>query len=155
MLTQFLSEQFDRMNGTAYKHRLGRRLSNTLTCVKGTYDFSKLGGAVGSVSLLDDDGMAIKIPTGSLVLNAFIFVPTALTSGGSATIALNIESAGDLLAATAVASYSAAAKLQGIPDFGTLSDAVLTTAERTLQATIATAALLTGKFEAFVFYVIT
>lgn len=155
MLVAATSDILNRMNGSAYKNNLGRLISNNLSCVRGTYDFSKVGGAVGSFNLLDEDGVAVKIPANALVLNAFAVVKTAATSGGSATVALTLESAGDLLAATAVASFSAAAKLQGIPDFGTIADSVLTTAERTLIATVAVAALTAGKVEAFVFYVLT
>lgn len=156
MLTNEQREIFNRFsdNGTAEKYKLGNLLSSTLSCVVGEYDFSKQGGAVGSFNLKDKDGVDVKIPANALILNAFAVVRTAATSGGSATIALKAESAGDLLAATAVASFSAAAKIQGVPDFGTLGDSVLTTAERTLQATVAVAALTAGKINAFVFYVV-
>ena len=155
MLSQELAEQLTHMNGTAYKYNKGRLISNSMSCVKGVYDFSKVGGAIGSFNLVDDDGNPVVIPSGALILNAFAFVYTAATSGGSATIALTAESAGDLLAATAVASFSASAKLQGVPDFGTLADSVLTTAARNLQATVAVAALTAGKVEVYVFYVLT
>lgn len=145
---------FNRLDGVAYKNFLGNKLSESLGCLVGTYDFSKQGGAVGSFSLKDPDGLTVKLPSGALVLSAIAVVRTAATSGGSATIALTLESAGDLLAATAVASFSAAAKLQGIPDFGTLADSVLTTAERTLTATVAVAALTAGKVDVYVFYVL-
>lgn len=150
-----LAEQLTRMNGTAYKYNLGRLISNSMACVKGIYDFTKVGGAIGTFNLVDDDGAAVVIPSGALILNSFTFVKVAATSGGSATIALNSEGAGDLLAAAAVAGFTLSAKLQGIPDFGTLADSVLTTAARNLQATVATAALTAGKLEVYVFYVLT
>lgn len=153
-LTATEQDLLNRMNGTAYTQKLGAKLSQSLGCVVGTYDFSKQGGAVGSFSLKDKDGNSVKLPSGSLILNAFAVVRTALTSGGLATIALTSEGAADLLAATAVASFSSAAKLQGVPDFGTLADSVLTTAERTLTATVAVAALIAGKFDVYVFYVL-
>lgn len=154
MLSNTLRELFNRFtdNGTAYKYKFGDLLSNNLGMVVGTYDFSKQGGAVGSFSLKDRDGNPVKLPTGALILNAFAVVRTAVTSGGSATIALTAESAADLLAATAISSFSAAAKLQGVPDFGTLADSVATTAERTLTATVAVAALTAGKFDVYCFY---
>lgn len=156
MLTNALRQIFNKFSddGTAYKYQLGNLLSNKLGCVVGTYDFSKQGGAVGSFSLKDKDGKTVKLPSNALVLNAFAVVRTAVISGGSATIALTLESAADMLAATAISSFSAAAKVQGIPDFGTLADSVLTTAERTLTATVATAALTAGKFDVYVFYVL-
>lgn len=153
-LTATQKDTLNRMNGIAYKEGLGNKISESLGCVVGTYDFSTQGGAIGTLSLKDSTGNVVKLPANALIVNAFTVVRTALTSGGSATIALNSEGAGDLLAATAVASFSSAAKLQGVPDFGTLADSVLTTAERTLQTTIATAALTAGKFNVFVFYVL-
>lgn len=145
---------FNHMNKQSFDNGLGNKLSQALGCVVGTYDFSKVGGAVGSFSLKDPDGAAVKLPANALVLSAFAVVRTLVTSGGSATIALTLNSAGDLLAAEAVATFAAAAKIQGIPDFGTLADSVLTTAERTLTATVATAALTAGKFDVYVFYVL-
>ncbi len=145
---------FNRMNGVAYQNKLGLKLSQSLGCVVGTYDFSKQGGAISAISLKDKVGNAVKLPSGALVLNAFTVVRTAADSLGSATIALKIEGAGDLLAAAAYTDFSAAAKIQGIPDFGTLADSVLTTAERTLTATIAVAALTAGKFDVYLFYVL-
>jgi predicted nucleic acid-binding protein len=119
----------------------------------GVYDFSKVGGAVGSFNLVDDDGATIKIPANALVLETFVFVETAATSGGSATISLGLESAVDLLAATAVASFSSAAKIAGIPVSGTLSTSVLATVERNLTLAVAVAALTAGKVHVFVSYV--
>lgn len=153
-LTTTQQDTFNHMNGISYNHKLGAKLSQSLGCMVGTYDFSKQGGAVGSFALKDKDGNSVKLPANALALNAFAVVRTAATSGGSATIAITLESAGDLLAATAVASFSAAAKIQGVPDFGTLADSVLTTAERTLTATVAVAALTAGKVDVYVFYVL-
>ncbi len=67
---------------------------------------------------------------------------------------MTLESSGDLLAATAKASLTLAALVQGVPDFATVTDAVLTTVERTLTAEVAAAALIAGKIHAYVFYVL-
>lgn len=155
MLTQEIVDKLSKRSGVDYVNNSGRLLSNTLNCVKGVYDFTKVGGAVGSFNLVDDDGLAVVLPSGALIVNAFAFAKVAATSGGSATIALNSEGAGDLLAATAVASFSLSAKLQGVPDFGTLGDSILTTAARNLQATVAVAALTAGKIYVYVFYILT
>lgn len=155
MLTNEVRQQLNRMNGTAYKASLGDNLSSKLGCLRATYDFAALGGAVGAHQLLNDDGEPVSLPAGALVVNAFAFVKTACTSGGSATISLEIESAADLLALTAVASFSAAAKIQGVPDFGTLADSVLTTAARHPVLSVAVAALTAGKVECYIFYVLT
>lgn len=145
---------FDRMNKRSQDYRLGKALDNGLGCLKATYDFSVLGGAVGNnLGLKDADGNPAKLPSGCIVVNAFAHVITACTSGGSATIDIEIEADADILAAEAVASFSANAKIQGIPDFATLADSLRTTAERQVSVDINTAALTAGKFDVFVFYV--
>ena len=121
--------------------------------VKAVYDFSKVGGAIGAISLLGSDGKAIKVPANAIVTNVLVDVKTALTSGGSATVAIAVESAADLLAATAVASFSLAALLAGKP-VGTAATAVKTTVERSVVATVAVAALTAGKMNVLVEYVL-
>ena len=77
----------------------GTGTSNTYRkCVaKGLYDFSVLTGAIGSYNLLSTDEV---IPDNAIVTNVYIDVITAFTStGGTGTIALTLNTAGDLLAA--------------------------------------------------------
>lgn len=145
---------FDRLNGKSAKYRLGKFLDNGVGCIKATYDFSVQGGAVqNNLALLDPEGNAAKLPSGCIVLNAFVHVITACTSGGSATVDVEIEADADLSAAIAVASLAANASIQCIPDYATLSDAVRTTAERSIAIDINVAALTAGKFNVFVMYV--
>lgn len=132
---------------------VAKAVHKTKNLLHAVYDFSKLGGAVGSYSLLDTDGDLAKLPTAALITNVFTYTETALASGGAATLALTAESAGDLKAATAYTSFSAGAKVQGVPVSDDLSTSVLTTAERTLTAAVATAALTAGKVHFFVEYV--
>lgn len=136
------------------KNNLGDLIHKTFAVVKGNYKFSRDGGAVSDINLKDQDGVGtIVLPSGAIILNAFVHVTTAFTSGGAATLDLNSEAANDLLAAGAVATFSSGAKLQGIPDFGTLADAVITTAARTLTISVNVAALTAGEADVFVFYV--
>lgn len=137
----------------AFKAELGKELNSVPNCVKGIYDFSKVGGATGDHVLVDDDGNPVKIPSGALIRNVVVVVDTLFASGGAATIDLNGNAANDLLAAEAVASFAANAKLQCIPDFATVADQVLLTAERTLTMSVNTAALTAGKMRVFVDYV--
>ena len=155
MLSYALRQSLNKSNDwIAAKNKIGDVIHKGFNVVKGSYSFSRDGGAVGDINLKDQDGVSVvKIPSGAVVLNAFVVVSTACTSGGAATIDVQIEAANDLLAAGAVASFSSAAKLQGIPDFGTLADSVVTTAERTLSISVNTAALTAGAFDVFVFYV--
>lgn len=113
------------------------------------YDFAKDGGAIGDITLRGS-----VIPKGAVIRDSFLFVETALTSDGLATIALKSEGAEDILAAEAVANFSASAVLQGVPDWATVADAVVTTDDRSIVMSIATAALKTGKFRVYTSFVI-
>ena len=124
---------------------------NLLKCV---YDFDVLGGAVGTVHLKDDQGNEALLPDGAVVTRAFIASVTDPTSGGLATVALKMLSAGDILAALAFDSITGlveciqdgtAAKMIGpcTADSGT-----------PIQMSIAVAALTAGKFDVFLEYVI-
>ena len=146
--------ELNKMNSTAAKVALGDKLHQQVGCLKGTYNFATQGGAVGDYNLKDSNGVSVTLPAKAIVQNVMVHVVTALTSGGSATIDLNLQSANDLLAAEAVASFSANAKIQGIPDFATLADAVITSATRTLTLSVNVAALNDGKINVFVYYVL-
>lgn len=117
---------------------------------KGEYDFATDGGAVSTITLRSNDG---AIPAGSYIIGGFIEVDTALTSGGAATVAVNSEGAGDLLAAAAVsgAPWSSTGRKAVIPVF-TAATIVKTTVDRAITIAIATAALTAGKFRVILFY---
>ncbi len=118
--------------------------------VRGRYDFAVDGGAVGDIDLTLD----AQIPANAIILGGFIEVDVALASGGSATVALKTESAGDILAATAFGSapWSTTGRKSVIPVF-TGATTVKTTAARKIQATVATAALTAGVFDVVLFFV--
>lgn len=118
------------------------------TCI-GEYDFAVDGGAVSTITLRGDN----SIPAGAYILGGFIEVLTAVTSGGSATVAVNSEAAGDLLAAAAVsgAPWSTTGRKSVAPVF-TGASSLKTTAVRSLAITIATAALTAGRFRVAVLY---
>jgi hypothetical protein len=144
----------NKMNSTASKIRLGDVLEGQKGSAKAKYDFAVLGGAVGTLSLRDpnDSTQAVTLPNKAIITNVIIDVITAMTStGNNGTIALNANSAGDLLAAVDADTLSAIHA--GIP-VGTAATSVKLTAERTLQVTIATNALLSGKFIVHVEYMI-
>jgi len=104
------------------------------------YDFAKDGGAIGDIELRGD-----ALPEGAIVVDGLVHVKTACTSGGSATVALKLLSAADVMAATAVASLSLNAIIATKP-VGTAASAILnTTAGIGLTATVAVAALTAGK----------
>lgn len=110
---------------------------------KATYDFDKHGGAIGDISL------ELVLPNGAIIYDGVVDVLTAPTSGGSATVALKLQSSADLLGATAIASVTGLLNL--IPA-SAVASAFKLTADRTLKVTIATAALTAGKFNVYVQY---
>jgi nitrate reductase gamma subunit len=110
--------------------------------IKATYDFAKQGGAISAIAL------GAQIPTGAWITRAYIKKVTAITSGGSATIALAIGGVA-LLAATAFdnAVFTAAVATS------TVTPALTTTATG-ITATVAVAALTAGSFDVIVEYVV-
>lgn len=111
--------------------------------VKVTYDFDVHGGAVGDIPL------DFELPANAVIVNGFVDEVEDLTSDGSATIAIKAESAADLKAATAIASYTGRVAL--IP-VGTAATSVKTTEARVLTLTVAVAALTAGKMNIFLDY---
>ena len=127
---------------------IGTELNQTKNCLKCVYDFAVLGGAIGTVQLLDDEGNKAVLPAGSVISNVIVDVVTSCASAGSATVALQAVNAGDLLGTTAKASL-AAGLVAGVP-VGTAASAVKvpsTVAQggAPIQAVVATAALTAFK----------
>lgn len=120
---------------TAQNHYVPQRnlTDNLGGCARDIYDFSVHGGAVGTITL------PLKVPDNAIITECIVDVLTDPTSGGSATIALGLNTTTDLLAATAIASVT------GIVVAKEQAAAFKLTAERNLQITIATAALTAGK----------
>jgi hypothetical protein len=120
-----------------------------LKIVRGRYDFAVDGGAVGTIDLT----AAADVPAGAVVLGGFVEVTTPPTSGGSATLAIQVEAAGDTVAAAAVsaAPWSTAGRKSVIPVF-TGASSLKTTTARKIQAVVATAALTAGVVDVVLVY---
>jgi hypothetical protein len=116
-----------------------------LKTVVAAYDFAVDGGAVGTITLRGDN----SIPAGSVITGGFIDVETACASA-TGTMALQAEGAGDILAATGQAGLTVGRK--SVVPAGTGATSVKTTAARSLQVVIATAAFTAGKFTVTLFY---
>ncbi len=120
----------------------------SLNTVKATYDFTVDGGAQGVITPV----LTALIKSGSIIVACTVHVLVALTSGGSATIAIGTtagSAANSLKTATAVASYSLAAVLNGTATFAA---PVLMTADGSIDITVATADLTAGKMDIIVTY---
>lgn len=112
---------------------------------RGRYDFAVDGGAVGTITIT-----AQNIPTNAVILGGLIEVDTAVASA-TGTVAVQVESAGDILAATGQAGLTAGRK-SVIPAF-TGATSVKTTQARAIQIVIATAALTAGVFDVLLAYI--
>jgi hypothetical protein len=117
----------------------------------GEYDFAVDGGAISTITLRSGDSSGNTVPAGSVIVGGYVEVDTQLTSGGAATIGVNVEAAGDLLAAaTAVATYTTGRK--SLIPVGSGVTSVKTTVTRALTITVAAFALTAGKMRVVVMY---
>jgi hypothetical protein len=115
-----------------------------LKTFKYSYDFAVDGGAQGTITLRSNDG---ALPIGSVVQGGFLDVTTACLSA-TGTMALQAQSAADLLAAAAQAALTIGVKSL-IPVF-TGATGIKLTAERNPALVIATAAFTAGKFDLYI-----
>jgi hypothetical protein len=122
---------------------------------KALYNFAVDGGAVGAITPAQSD----TIPANAVVIGAIVNSPTAVTSGGSATVSIGTtagSSATSILIATAKSAFSANAVqvfLAGTGAFGAAPFKM--TAAGQINLTVAVAALTAGIVEVFVFGIIT
>lgn len=108
------------------------------------YDFAVDGGAIGAITLRGD-----QLPAASLVLDAVVDVETGVTSGGAATVSLDLEAAADLRAAATLSTGPALST--ATPK--ALTAPLKTTVTRGVVATVAAATLTAGKFSVVIQYV--
>jgi len=118
------------------------------------YDFSTQAGAQGAITMTDTAGGAQQIPDNAVITKAVIEVETAVTSGGSATVAIVITGNTDAFigaTAGAVANYSTGAVLDMTYRSSNGNDLpIKTSAARNVLATIGTADLTAGKLRVYV-----
>ena len=135
----------------AFQLAIAQGEPNELKVATGTYDFSKQGGAIGTIAL---NGKNV-IPSGAVIVGGFIDITTQLTSGGAATIAVQVNAANDISTAVAVASWTAGLKNvlpAGTTGAVTASTAVKTTAARDISIVIAAVALTAGVCKVALYY---
>lgn len=122
-----------------------------LRLIKASYSFAANGGAVGTIGLLS----GTDIPQGAIILGGFLDVTVIAASSGSATIAVQVEAANDIISAAAYsgAPWSSTGRKSVIPAF-TGATTVKTTAPRNVSVVIGTAALTAGTFDVYLFVAI-
>lgn len=121
---------------------------------KGSYDFAVQGGATGTIPLYDavlGKVVPLVLPANFIITNVLIDGITALTSGGSATVALTSgQTAADLLAATAYNSAPFSGSIAaGVPVSAATAIKIPATQAAPgsqVSAVVATAALTAGQF---------
>jgi hypothetical protein len=116
--------------------------------MRGRYDFAVDGGAIGTITI-----SAENIPANAIILGGVVEVDTAVTSGGAGTLAIQVEAAGDIVAAAAVsgAPWSTTGRKSVIPAF-TGATTVKTTVARSIQVVIAAATLTAGVVDVLLAY---
>jgi hypothetical protein len=125
-------------------------VSRSFLVCRARYSFAADGGAVSTINIT---GGGTPIPSGSLILAAYIDVQTILASSGSPTVAVQVESAGDIQAAAAFGGApwsTTGVKLSSARTFATAP--IKTTADRGISIVIATAALTAGIFDVVVYF---
>ena len=121
-----------------------------LLVARAQYNFTNDGGAIGAIT----PALSDTIPANAVMVGATINSTVAVTSAGSATVAVGTtagSSASSILAATGKASFTLDALINGVPVFAT---PVKMTAAGQINLTVATAALTAGIIEVFVYYVV-
>lgn len=128
--------------------------STTPKVVIAEYDFAKDGGTVAAHTLRGIAGWDNSVPKGSFVTGGYIEVLTSLVGGGTSTVAITLEAAGDVLAADGTNHLTnlAAGRYDVIPD-ATGSTSLKTTVARHVVLTVAAAALTAGKLRVTLYYV--
>jgi hypothetical protein len=117
----------------------------------GSFSYAVDGGAISAITIRSNDG---PIPSGSMIVGGYVDVTTAGNSADdTATIALSVEGANDLVSAAAVsgAPWSTTGRKDIVPD-ATGSTAIKLTAARSPVATIAVQVIDAAVFQLVLFY---
>lgn len=94
--------------------------------------------------------LAVTIPDNAIVIGGSIDVITAITSDGSATVAISLVAANDLLTATAKASLAIKAQL---PLAAVISQPIKLEAAKAVTVTVGAAALTGGKINGYIIWI--
>lgn len=118
-----------------------------------TYSFAVDGGVTGAITPVS----TAVLPNKAIIYDAVILASTAVTSTGSATVAVGTtagSAANSIMAATAKASLGVGVFGQSAPVPQTSSTFVKMSAAGSINITVGTADLTAGILEIFVFYVV-
>lgn len=94
--------------------------------------------------------MAVIIPDNAIVIGGYVDVIAAVTSSGSATVAISLVGANDLLTATAKATLAIKAQ---VPMAAVIAAPIKLEAVKPVTVTVGTEALLAGKFDGYIIWI--
>ena len=94
--------------------------------------------------------LAVTIPDNAIVIGGSIDVIEAVTSDGSATVAISLVAANDLLTATAKASLGIKAQK---PLAAVIAQPIKLEADKPVTVTVGTAALTAGKINGYIIWI--
>ena len=94
--------------------------------------------------------LAVTIPDNAIVIDGHVDVISAVTSDGSATVAIHLVNANDLLAATGKASLGAKAQL---PMAAVIAAPIKLEAAKAVTVTVGTTALTAGKINGYIIWI--
>lgn len=115
------------------------------------YDFAVDGGAIGTVTMRGD-----TIPSGAVLLDSFVEVTTAFTPTTTTTVALTVQSAGDLRAAALTNASPADISTTGVKRLlvaASNASPVKATADRSVSLVIAAGTVTAGVCSVVVAYI--
>lgn len=110
------------------------------------YDFATDGGAISAINL------GVAIPNNAILLSGIVEKISAFTSGGSATVAISVEGANDVITATAFDNAQFTANIA--PAAALAGTQFKTTDARNVTLTIAGAPITAGKYNFHLEYLI-
>jgi hypothetical protein len=140
-----------RANTTSPLEGLGTVVNQTKNMIKCVYDVAVLGGAVGSINLVDDQGNACILPSGAVAVRDYLYVVTAPANGASLPyMSFQLLAANDLKTATA---GMATGLIEGAAT-GSVTLGVGPTTSASSQVTVWNSAAITvGKVDLFIEFV--
>ena len=148
-MSSFDQADITNLNNVEGASKLGKFLGWKTGFARCEFDASS-GKAIGA------HGLGLTIPKGSLVTKAYYKVLTTFTDGASdtATIALHVKSANDLVSAIAINDgsnpWDAGGAVVATPTGSMANEIDNDAADNEVTATVATAALTAGKLVLFV-----
>jgi hypothetical protein len=129
----------------------------SLRVARFTFDTATNDSAAASNKTVAAHGTGVTLPAYALVVGGFVDVNTAFTSaGGTATIAISVEAANDIITAAAVsgAPWSTINRKAIVPKANTPeSTAVKASTAKEITCTVAVQALTAGKLTGYLYYV--